>query len=225
MLSKEKMGMIVAEFIGTALLTSIVLVVANMFGTGTATWYVALSAGVTLAVIVGMFGRVSGAHVNPAVTIGLWSQKQVETTNAIVYVATQLLGGAVALSFYNYMTGGEVLAAGSSTFIWSVFWAELVGAAVFGMGIAAAVSQKLEGYFAAFTIGMSLTMGALIASVATAGSTIASSGFLNPAVALGNNAWDKTLVIAPIMGMVIGMFVYMAYLAPATAPVAKKRKK
>jgi len=208
MLSKEKMGMIVAEFIGTALLTSIVLVVSNMFGGGTAAWYTALSAGVTLSIIVGMIGRVSGAHVNPAVTIGLWTQKKVETTNAVVYVATQLLGGLVALSLYNYLTGGDLANGGSGTFIWSVFWAEVIGAAVFGMGIAAAVSQKLEGYYAAFTIGLSLTLGALIASVASA-------GFLNPAVALGNNSWDRTLAIAPIVGMIIGMHVYMAFLAPA----------
>lgn len=214
MFSKEKIGMILAEFLGTAMLVSAVLMTSNMFGSGTAAWYTALTAGVALTIIVGMFGRVSGAHVNPAVTIGLWSQRKVESANAIVYVTTQLLGGAVALSFFNYATGGELASAGSSIFEWNVFWAEAVGAGIFGMGIAAAVSQKLEGYFAAFTIGMSLAFGALVASVASA-------GFLNPAVALGNNAWDRTLVIAPIVGMVAGMYLYMNYIAPA---MSKKKR-
>lgn len=217
MFSKEKLSLVLSEFMGTAMLTSVVLVVSNLFGLGTAGWYTALSAGVALSVIVGVFGHISGAHVNPAVTLGLWTLKKIETTNAIVYVAAQLLGGATALLFYNYATGETLPVSGSSTFVWPVFVSEMVGAAIFGMGIASVVLQKMEGYQAAFTIGMSLTVGALIAS-------LGSAGFLNPAVALGNNAWDRTLVIAPLIGMVVGMNVYMALMAPAPAKVSRKKK-
>ncbi len=215
MFSKQKLSLLVAEFLGTALLTGTVLVTSNMFGLGTAAWYTALSAGMALMLIVGVIGHVSGAHVNPAVTLGLWTLKKIETMDAVVYVAAQMLGEASALLFYNYATGTDLANTGSSVFAWNVFWVEAVGAAVFGMGIVAAVSQKLEGYWAAFVIGMSLTAGALIAS-------LASAGFLNPAVALGNNAWNRTLAIAPLIGMVVGMNVYMALLAPATEK--KKRK-
>jgi len=217
MLSREKLRLLLAEFFGTALLASVVLVTSNMFGLGTAAWYTALSAGVALSVIVGVFGHISGAHVNPAVTLGLWTLKKIETTNAVVYITAQLLGGATALLFYNYATGETLAVSGSSTFAWSVFVSEMVGAALFGMGIASVVSQKMQGYQAAFTIGMSLTLGALVAS-------LGSAGFLNPAVALGNNAWDLTLVLAPLVGMVVGMNVYMALLAPAPVRVVKKKK-
>ncbi len=213
MLSKEKVGEFAAEFIGTALLVSVFLAVGNTFGSGTASWYVAISAGVALSLIVGLFGRTSGAQVNPAVTIALWTQKKIETSNAVVYIVSQLLGGAVALSFYNYMTGGDLANAGSAVFHWNIFWAEAVGSAIYGMGVASVITQKLEGYYAAFVTGLSLTMGALVASVASA-------GFLNPAVALGNNAWDRTLVVAPIVGMTVGMYIYMTYVATAK----KKRK-
>lgn len=217
MFSKEKLSLVLAEFMGTAMLTSVVLVVSNMFGLGTAGWYTAISAGLALSLITGIFGYVSGAHVNPAVTIGLWTLKKIETTNAIVYVAAQLLGGATALLFYNYVTGESLAVNGSSSFAWPVFVAEMVGAALFGMGIASVVSQKMEGYYAAFTIGMSLALGSLVAS-------LSSAGFINPAVALGNGAWDRTLVIAPIVGMVVGMNVYMALIAPALARVSRKKK-
>jgi len=215
MLSKEKMAMIFAEFFGTALLASVVLVALDLFGGGTAAWYTALTAGVALSLIVALFGRVSGAHVNPAVTIGLWTQKKIETTNAIVYIAAQLLGGLAALSFFNYVTGVNLASVDPGAFEWSVFWAEAVGAGIFGMGIVAAITQKLEGYYAAFTIGLSLTFGALVAS-------LGSAGFLNPAVALGNNAWSGTLVAAPIVGMVVGMYLYMMFIAPAKS--LRKRK-
>jgi glycerol uptake facilitator-like aquaporin len=214
MFSKEKLSVLVAEFLGTAMLASVVLMVGHLFGGGTAAWYTALSAGVTLALLVGVFGHVSGAHVNPAVTIGLWSLKKIAMMDAAVYVAAQLLGGAAALLFYNYATGDSLPNVGGAEFVWSVFWVEVVGAALFGMGIASVVTQKLEGYYAAVTIGMSLTVGALVASVASA-------GFLNPAVALGYNSWNVTLVAAPIIGMVVGMQVYATLLAP----VAKKSRK
>ncbi len=215
MFSKEKLSMVVAEFLGTALLAGTVLVTSNMFGLGTAAWYTAISAGAALMLITGVIGHVSGAHVNPAVTLGLWTLKKIETTNAVVYIAAQMLGGATALLFYNYATGDTLAATGSAPFAWNVFWVEAVGAAVFGMGIAAVMVHKLEGQWGAFVTGMSLAAGALLAS-------LASAGFLNPAVALGNNAWNRTLAIAPLIGMVVGMNVYMALLAPA--PAKKKRK-
>lgn len=207
MFNKQKLSLVLAEFMGTAMLASAVLVVSNLFALGTAAWYGAITAGVALSLIVSVFGYVSGAHVNPAVTIGLWTLKKIETTNAIVYIAAQMLGGASALLFFNYASGTNLAAVGSNTFTWSVFWVEAVGAALFGMGIASVVSQKLDGYHAAFTIGLSLTFGSLVASTASA-------GFLNPAVALANNSWDRTLALAPVLGMVVGMNVYMALIAP-----------
>ncbi len=213
MFNKEKLSVVAAEFVGTAMLAMAVLVVSHLFGSGTAAWYISLSAGAALALIVVKLGHISGAHVNPAVTIGMWTLKKISTTNAIVYIAAQLLGGAIALMVYNYLTNDTLPMIGASTFEWRIFWAEVAGAAVFGSGIVAAVSQKLEGFNAAFTIGASLTAGALLASVASA-------GFLNPAVALGNNAWDRTLVIAPIVGMILGMNIYMWLFAP----VQKKKK-
>jgi glycerol uptake facilitator-like aquaporin len=104
-------------------------------------------------------GHVSGAHVNPAVTIGLWTQKRITAINAIVYIAAQILGGLLALSFYNYAKHTTLPAIGADTFLWRTFWLEAAGAAIFGGGIMAALTKKLEGAYAAFTIGLSLTAG------------------------------------------------------------------
>ncbi len=213
MLTKQKLRAPMAEFIGTFMLASAVLVVSNMFGAGTSAWYIALSAGAALALIVTKIGHVSGAHVNPAVTVSLWTIKKITTIDAVIYIACQLLGGAVALLFFNYATNDTLASAGVASFEWRVFWVEAAGAAVFGSGIAAAISQKLEGAYAAITIGASLSAGALLAS-------LASAGFLNPAVAIGNNALSTTLVLAPIAGMVVGMNAYMFFFAP----VIKKKK-
>lgn len=208
MVSRKEAGALVSEFVGTSALVSVVILVSHMFGGGTSAWYTALTTGLVLAVLVGMFGRASGGHFNPAVTIGHWTQKKIETQTAIFYVAVQILGGVVALSFFNYATGGNLTASDSFVFEWNVFVAELVGAAVFGMGLVSVASQKLEGLYAALTTGLSLTLGMLIA-------TMGSVGFLNPSVAFGNDLWNRTTVAAPIVGVVIGMHIYATYVVPA----------
>lgn len=206
MTQRSKLSVIVAEFFGTALLTSAVLAQANSNVIVNRAWFISAIAGLTLATIVLTIGRVSGAHVNPAITIGLWTLRKIETTTAIVYMAAQVLGAAVALRLFQYMQN-DVLQNIAGPFEWRIFVAEAVGALVFSFGVAAAVTQKLQGLRAAFTIGTSLMLGAVIASTA-------SNGILNPAVALGLNSWSWTYVAAPVLGAVLGMNIYDLFLAP-----------
>ena len=225
MFDRKKIGMIIAEVVGTFILAVVAISVASMFNR-TAPLYVSLAVGTTLAVLVGTIGRVSGAHVNPAITLGLWTLRKIPTPQALVYVAAQLLGGALALAYVEYSRDMDIIQTGMTTIDSRVFLAEMVGAAVFGFGVAAVITQKLEGYQAAFTIGASLTVGILVAS-------LSAPGFLNPAVALANNTWDRTVVVAPLLGSVIGMNAYSLFLAPTsslskpniTTKKATKRKK
>lgn len=209
MTQRTKLGMIVAEFFGTAVLTSTVLAQSHAIGAIlNKPWFVGCVAGLTLGLLVLTIGKVSGAHVNPAVTIGLWTLRKIETTTAVVYIAAQLLGAAVALRLFQYLQG-DILANMAGRFDWRVFVAEAMGALVFTFGIAAAVTQKYEGYKAAFTMGTSLMLGAIIASTA-------SNGILNPAVALGLNSWSWTYAAAPVLGAVLGMNIYDLFLAPVS---------
>lgn len=206
MQQRQKIGMLVAEFLGTAILAMVAMGAAKYFNF-TAPWYVGLAVGVTLAALVGVIGKVSGAHVNPAITLGLWTLRQIPGTTALAYIAVQLLGGLTAFAFMEYATNTEILNTGTSVIDGRVFLAEMVGTAVFAFGVSAVVLQKIEGMQAAFTIGASLFIGVLIASVVA-------PGFLNPAVALANNAFDRTTVIAPLIGSVLGMNIYSFFLAP-----------
>jgi aquaporin Z len=206
MLQRQKVGVLVAEFLGTATLALVAMGAARYFNF-TAPWYVGLAVGIALATLVGTIGKVSGAHVNPAITLGLWTLRKISATTAAAYVAAQLLGGLVAFAFVEYITNTDVINAGMSAFDSRIFIAELVGTAIFGFGVAAVVMQKLEGMQAAFTVGMSLFLGILVASMVA-------PGFLNPAVALAFNSWDKTTVVAPLIGSVIGMNLYSFFLAP-----------
>lgn len=198
MITKQRVAAVVAEFLGTAILALTVLAISTSnIGIG---YFVSFGAGLTLFLMVLAIGGVSGANINPAVTIGLWTIRQIRAYRAIFYIGAQLLGGIAAYALFSYMTDKEWSNRGE--YDTRVLVAEVVGTAVFTMGIAAAIFQRLQGVTKALIIGGSLTLGIMIASAA-------SSAFLNPAVALGARSWELgTYVLGPILGGVIGFNLY-----------------
>lgn len=195
--SKDLITKGLAEFIATATLTIVVL---SVLARTTFPFFVALGAGLALGLMVVLLGRVSGTHANPAITLGFLSKKMINTTDAIVYIAFQLLGAFLALGLYQYLSD-RVLPISSSSFDWRVFTAEAVGAFVFGFGVFAAVSQKFTPASLGSVIGVSLIIGLLIASSG-------SSAILNPAVALGLKSFTLAYIIGPIVGVIVGMHAY-----------------
>lgn len=216
MFTKAKVAMLVAEFLGTAVLTLTVLAVSTS-GIGY-DFFVALGVGLALLMGVLMFGNVSGAIFNPAITIGLWSVRKLQTVQAFLYILVQLLGGITAYTLFLYMSGiGDELSSREFTFSTEIMIAEVVGTAVFAMGVAAAVYQKMTGAVKASVIGGSLALGVMIASASAA------AGYLNPAVALGAQAWEwGNFVLGPILGAVIGFNFYNVLFTVSDKPVAEK---
>lgn len=204
MLGARKVAALVAEFVGTFLLTSVVL---GMIAKQQPFYATVLMAGITLALVVLGVGRASGAHINPAVTVGLWTIRKVETTRAIAYIAVQLLAGYSALLIAREVFGNALIARGGESVDWKIVTAEALGAALFTMGIAAAVYRGYRGVQAAVTIGASLTLGLVVAA-------LGSGAVLNPAVALGINSFTLSYVMGPVLGAVFGMNLYAAIFAP-----------
>ncbi|HSX36373.1 MAG TPA: aquaporin [Patescibacteria group bacterium] len=220
MFSRNKVAMIVAEFLGTGILTAVVLSVSRST-LGGYPFFIATAAGLVLVAGTMALGSVSGAHFNPAITIGLWSVRKVKTLPAVVYVAAQLVGALAAYALYTYFVNTAWTNAGH--FDSRVMVAEAVGTFVFSLGWAAAVYQKLEVGKAAATVGVSLILGITVASVASA-------GLLNPAVALGVRMWVwLTYALGPVLGAIIGFNLYALLFAPesgflSAAPAKSKKK-
>lgn len=199
LLKREKLAPLVAELIGTFTLTFAVLSVSkSAIGIP---YFVAIGAGLTLAILVFTIGATSGAHVNPAVTFGLWSLKKIDTLKAGLYIIAQFMGAAFAWKLYTYLISNTIPSIAGKDFDWKIFVAEMVGTLIFTFGIAAALYQKYEGGKLAATIGGSLIIGIVVASAL-------SNGVLNPAVALGIQSWSKEYVIAPLVGSLIGFNLY-----------------
>ena len=85
-----------AEFVATFALVSVGAGAVIATSLGLDLLGVALAHGLVLAVAVSVTGHLSGGHVNPAVTVGLWITGKIESSRAAVYVLAQLLGAVAA---------------------------------------------------------------------------------------------------------------------------------
>jgi aquaporin Z len=83
---------IIAEFIGTFLLLTAILVTGNPI-------YItaAFLAAITMA------GKFSGGHINPAVTLTMWLNKSIQTSEAALYILPQIAGAVGAFYLWKYV--------------------------------------------------------------------------------------------------------------------------
>jgi aquaporin Z len=197
MFDKEKIARLLAEFLGTA---ALVLVLLSVLGRTSFPFFTALGAGLAAGLMYLLVGRVSGGHFNPAITLGLWTRKLIPTYDTIAYIAAQFLAAISAMSLYQYLVN-DTISSAAQAFDWRIFTAEAAGGLAFGFGFVAIASSKQNSGTAASAIGVSLVVGMLIAS-------IASAGLVNPAVALGADSLSRAYIFGPIVGAVIGMNLY-----------------
>jgi aquaporin Z len=198
MFGQKKVAMLLAEFLGTAMLA---LVVYSIVARTTFPLFSGLAAGATYGLLSLTIGAVSGAHVNPAVTLGMWAMRKIQTTVAVAYIAAQMLGGLAAWGLTQYFLNHSLTSMAGGQFEWRVFVAEAIGTGLFTFGIVAAVSQGFDAGRKALVVGTSFLVGVLVAS-------LASNAVLNPAVAVGIQSWSWTYAVAPLVGGVIGGSLY-----------------
>ncbi len=155
-----------------------------------------LVAGLTLMVLVYVLGPISGAHVNPAVTLGLFMVKKISLRDGIAYIVAQVLGAAAALWMFSQLGHTLGLEVGNSLEISAV---EALGAFFLVFGIGSLVYGVSEDDAAGLTVGGSLLLGIMM----TGG---ISSGIINPALALGFESVSFSYICGPLVGGILGAF-------------------
>jgi aquaporin Z len=192
-----------AEFVGTFTLSFLVL---EAVAGGA---HIPLPVPVMAALVLGLFvytiGAISGCHINPAVTVGLFTLGRTSVKDTIFYIAFQF-GGAVAAIMMAKFLMVALPAPAATVFTLRLFVAEALGTALFTFGIAAVVKEKVGEVMSGVVVGGSLLLGVLVSSLG------GSLGILNPAVAFALNATSFTAIWAPIIGSMVGFRVYQ-YLA------------
>jgi MIP family channel proteins len=228
------LGAAIAELVGTFILVfgGTAVAVAAILSRPTAgaaydSLAVALAFGLALAVVVASIGHVSGAHVNPAVTLGMAAAKKFPWNYVPHYVGAQL-GGAVLAALATWVSFGGA-GARSEANLAATYPAQGVGdlqafivevlitfILVFVV-MAVATDGRAPAAIAPIAVGFALAVGVFIGGPVTGGS-------VNPARSLGPMvvALDFTSVwlyiLGPIIGGVMGALLYDRFMAQTEGP-------
>lgn len=203
------------EFIGTFFLVLVIcLTTSNPYG---ATPMAPIAIGFMLMVMVFMGGHISGAHYNPAVTMGLLLLKKIEMKEAVMYWIFQIAGAiAAALTFwciFHVTMNGPAPQPGFANNLKPLLIETLFTFALVSVVLNVAVSKKTTGNsFYGFAIG-----GTVMAA-AFAGGPI-SGGAYNPAVGIGPNLVNAMItgagmshvwiyIVGPCVGAALAVMVF-----------------
>jgi len=225
------MKKLIAEFIGTLWLVlggcGSAVLAAGFPELGIGFVGVALAFGLTVVTMAYAIGHISGCHLNPAVSIGLWLGGRFESKNLLGYIIAQVLGGiAGAGILYLIATGkagvdiggfasngfGEHSPGGYS--MTAVLITEVVMTFMFLMIILGATHSKAPKGFAGLAIGLGLTLIHLI-SIPVSNTSVNPARSTSQALFAGDWAIDQLWLfwLAPIVGAALAGIVYK-YLSP-----------
>lgn len=185
---------LVAEFLGTLFLVATV-VGSGLMAEGLAQGNDAIAllgntiaTGAILVVLILVFGPVSGAHFNPAVTVVFWQRGEIKGATALLYILTQCAGGLagtlVAHAMFDLTLIQEGVKVRSGVSQW---FAE--GVATFGLLMAILGTLKAAPKLVPYAVGLYITAGYWFT---------ASTSFANPAVTLARGFTDSFSGIRPI---------------------------
>ncbi|WP_200817823.1 aquaporin Z [Photobacterium andalusiense] len=221
------MRKLVAEFIGTGWLVlggcgSAVLAAAYP-NLGIGFLGVALAFGLTVVTMAYAIGHISGCHLNPAVTVGLWAGGRFPTGDVIPYIASQVLGGIAGAGVLYIIASGHAgfdLANGFASngygahspghySLLSSFVTEVVMTFMFLFVILGATHKLSSPQMAGLAIGLALTLIHLI-SIPVTNTSVNPARSTGPALFVGDWATSQLWMfwVAPLIGAVLAGVVY-----------------
>jgi len=187
---------------------------------------VSLAFGLTVLTMAYTIGHVSGCHLNPAVTVGLWAGGRFPAKDIPLYVAAQVVGAVIAAGLLYLVASGQAgyslatdgLAAngyaehspGGFSLV-SGLVIEIVLTAGFVIVILGTTDKRAPTGFAPIAIGLALTLIHLI-SIPVTNTSVNPARSTGPALIMGGWALQQLWLfwVAPIVGAMIGAMTYRA---------------
>jgi aquaporin Z len=165
---------------------------------------VSLAFGLTVLTMAFAIGHISGCHLNPAVSVGLWAGGRFPAKELAPYIVAQVIGALVAggvLYLIEHSPGGYGLGA--------ALVSEVVMTMVFLVVILGATDKRAPAGFAPIAIGLCLTLIHLI-SIPVTNTSVNPARSTGVAVFVGGWAVQQLWLfwVAPIVGAVVGARVY-----------------
>ena len=216
-----------AEFIGTAWLVlggcGSAVLAAAFPGLGIGFVGVSIAFGLTVLTMAYAIGHISGCHLNPAVSIGLWAGKRFPGNELFPYIVAQVLGGLAGAAVLYAIASGKAgfdLAGGFASngygahspggySMGSALVAEVVMTMMFLLIILGATDGRAPKGFAPIAIGLGLTLIHLI-SIPVTNTSVNPARSTAPALFVGGWATGQLWLfwVAPIIGALIAGAVY-----------------
>lgn len=219
---------LISEFVGTMLLV--------LFGCGTAVavntyvfsiynislpftmLIIALAFGLVLTAIIAMIGNVSGAHVNPAVSIAMAIDKRMSIIECVEYVIVQILGGIVGAEILGIIFGGytslgangygTLSALGEITTVATAIIVEILLTFTFVL-VVLAVSAKQDKGTNGIVIGLTLALVHMF-GIPFTGTSVNPARSIGPAIFTRGDALSQlwVFILAPIVGAILAALFY-----------------
>src|ERR1700726_4029045 len=223
-MSNQLASKLLAEFIGTFALIFIGAGAAAVVGDGVGLngiGAIAVAHGLTIMVFAFAYGNLSGAHFNPAVTVGVLAVGAISVGEAVGYIVSQLVGGVAGALLLLVVLGGvgtglgtPQLANGLALGATTVTITPAAGFAIEAVLAFFLVTVVLNtavagraGNLAPLAIGMTLTLNIIMGGALT-GAAFNPARALGPMVATGNfnDAW--LYLVAPIVGAIVAAILH-----------------
>lgn len=217
---------LIAEFIGTLWLVlggcGSAVLAASIPELGIGYIGVSLAFGLSVLTMVYAIGSISGCHLNPAVTIGLWIAGRSERKEVLPYIIAQVLGGiggAVLLYLIasgqpnfelgNFAANGYGEHSPNQYDIFSVLTTEVVMTFIFMLIILGATHSSAPKGFAGISIGLGLTLIHLI-SIPVSNTSVNPARSTSQAIFVGGWALEQLWIfwLAPIAGAILAGIFY-----------------
>lgn len=184
---------------------------------------VSLAFGLTVLTMAFAIGHISGCHLNPAVSIGLWAGGRFPANQLLPYIIAQVLGGLAAGGVLYLIASGQAGFDVSNGFaangygahspgqysLTSALISEVVMTMMFLVVILGATDQRAPQGFAPIAIGLCLTLIHLI-SIPVTNTSVNPARSTGVALYVGDWATSQLWLfwVAPIAGAILGAFVY-----------------
>ena len=224
----EFIGTFFLVLAGTAVATS-AIIVKPIAGNAPDSLAVALAFGAVLIALVGSLGHISGAHFNPAVTLGLAITKKFPWSYVPTYIVAQVTGAIAASATVLYTFGhqaksvaflGATFPTPGTTSMQALFIEALITFLLMFVIMSVATDPRVPPAVVGPAIGLALAAAVLI------GGPI-SGGAVNPARALGPmivsgvyNSW-WIYIVGPVVGSIGASFLYGFFLVKTEQPTAQ----
>ena len=215
----------VAELLGTLVLVlmgcgSAVFAgnIAGTVGDGVGTLGVAFAFGLAVVAMAYTIGNISGCHINPAITLGVWLSGRMRTKRAMMYMLFQVVGGILGALLLSLLvaTGAHEgpTFTGANSFapehMWQAFLAETVFTALFVWVVLGTTDEKKgAGNMAGLVIGLTLVLVHIVCIPIT-GTSVNPARSIGPALMEGGQAMGQLwlFIVAPMLGGAIAAGVW-----------------